>query len=73
MPGVFQNIDPHPPPSPPGDGECVRLWCGGRTHSLSGEGVGVNILEDTRHGSVLYVCKYFVILILYRMEINILE
>jgi hypothetical protein len=39
MSGVFQNIDP-PNPSPPG--ECVppRLWCGGRTHSLGGEGVG---------------------------------
>ncbi len=39
MYGVSQNIDP-PPPSPPG--ECVhpRLWCGGRTHSQGGEGVG---------------------------------
>jgi hypothetical protein len=61
MSGVFQNIDP-PTPSPPG--ECVppRLWCGGRTHSLGEEGVGggVNILEDARHSSVLYICKYFV-------------
>ncbi len=56
MSGVFQNIDPPPPQSPPG--EC--LWCGGRTHSLGGEGVGVNILEDARHSSVLYICKYFV-------------
>jgi hypothetical protein len=24
-------------------------------------GVGVNILEDARHCSVLYICKYFVI------------
>jgi hypothetical protein len=23
-------------------------------------GVGVNILEDARHSSVLYICKYFV-------------
>ncbi len=39
-----------------------RLWCGGRTHSLGGEGDGgrVNILEDARHSSVLYICKYFV-------------
>jgi hypothetical protein len=38
MSGVFQNID-HPPPPP---GECVPpcLWCGGRTHSLGGVGVG---------------------------------
>ncbi len=58
MSGVFQNID-LPPPSPPG--ECVpfRLWCGGRTHSLGGEGVGVKILEDARHCSVLYICKYW--------------
>jgi hypothetical protein len=43
-----------PTPSPPS--ECVppRLWCGGRTHSLSVEGVGVNILEDARHCFVLY-------------------
>ncbi len=42
MSGVFQNIDP-PTSSPPG--ECVpsRLWCGGRTHSLGGEGVGGSI------------------------------
>jgi hypothetical protein len=61
---VFQNIDPPPPSSL---GECVppRLWCGGRTHSLGGEGVGVNILEDARHSSVLYICKYFVVLRIY--------
>jgi hypothetical protein len=58
MSGVFQNIDP-PPPSLPG--ECVpsHHWCGGRTHSLGGEGVGVNSLEGARHCSVLYLCKYF--------------
>ena len=47
MSGVFQNIDP-PPPHHPG------------IHSLGGEGVGVNILEDARHSFVLYICKYFV-------------
>jgi hypothetical protein len=38
-----------------------RLWCGGED-TLAGwrEGWGVNILEDVRHSSVLYVCKYFV-------------
>ncbi len=60
MSGVFRNIDPAPTPSPLS--ECVppRLWCGGRTHSLGGEGVGVNSSEDARHCSVLYICKYFV-------------
>jgi hypothetical protein len=47
MSGVFQNIDP-PPPSPPG--VCVPprgLWCGGRTHSLGGEGGGGSIFWKT--------------------------
>jgi len=36
-----------PTPSPPG--ECVpsRFWCGGRTHSLGGEGGGVSIFWKT--------------------------
>jgi hypothetical protein len=29
-----------PTPSPPGECVPLRLWCGGRTHSLGGEGVG---------------------------------
>jgi hypothetical protein len=39
-----------------------RIWCGGRIHSLGGEGVGggVKSSEDARHCSVLYICKYFV-------------
>jgi hypothetical protein len=42
--------------------ECTaRHWCGGRTHSLGGEGVGGSIVWKTpRHCSVLYICKYFV-------------
>jgi hypothetical protein len=44
MSGVFRNIDP-------------PLWCGGRTHSLGGEGVWVNSSEDARHCSVLYMVK----------------
>jgi hypothetical protein len=43
-------LTPHP----------LTAWCSGRTHSLGGEGVGVNSSEDARHCSVLYVCKYFV-------------
>jgi hypothetical protein len=53
MAGVFQNIDPLPP-SPPGGA--------GGGHTRCGEGGwGVNILEDERHSSVLYVCNYFVL------------
>jgi hypothetical protein len=37
-----------------------RLWRGGgHTHWVE-RGWGVNILEDARHSSVLYICKYFV-------------
>ncbi len=38
MSGIFQNIDPPPPHRPAR--VCPRLWCGGRTHSLDGEGGG---------------------------------
>ncbi len=58
MAGVFQNIDP-PSPSPPG--ECVPpppLRCGGKTHSLGGEGGG----GFERRQTQLYVCKYFVVI-----------
>jgi hypothetical protein len=60
MSGVFQNIDPPPLSSP---GECVLPAFGaGVEDTLAGwrGGWGVNILEDVRHSSVLYVCKYFV-------------
>jgi hypothetical protein len=56
MAGVFQNIDP-PIPLTARRVCTSRLWCGGRG------GWGVNILEDARHSSVLYVhtvYKYFV-------------
>jgi hypothetical protein len=55
MSGVFQNID-LPPPSQPG--ECVPAFgaVGGHTRWLE-RGWGVNILEDARHSSVLYICK----------------
>jgi hypothetical protein len=59
MSGVIQNIDP-PPLSPPS--ECVPSAFGvGEGHTRWAErGVVVNILEDVRHSSVLYICKYFV-------------
>jgi hypothetical protein len=60
MSGVFQNIEA-PPPSPPG--ECVSppLLRGEDTLSGWRGRWGVNILEDARHSSVLYICKYFVV------------
>jgi hypothetical protein len=39
------------------------LWCrrGGHTRWVErGWGVNIYILEDARHCSVLYICKYFV-------------
>jgi hypothetical protein len=45
--GVFQNIDLPPTPSPPGTRWVER-------------GSGVNISEDAKHCSVLYIRKYFV-------------
>jgi hypothetical protein len=61
MSGVFQNINPRPVPSPPG--ECVPPAFGrGGGHTRWVErGWGINILEDARHCSVLYTRKYFVI------------
>jgi hypothetical protein len=60
MSGVFRNID-SPTPSLPG--ECVPPAFGaggGHTHWVE-RGWGVNILEEARHSSVLYICKYFVV------------
>ncbi len=59
MSGVFQNIAP--PPHRPAS-ECVLpLPLVRGEDTLAGrKGVGVNIFEDARHGSVLYICKYFV-------------
>ncbi len=59
MSGVLQNIDPPPPhrpasvyPPPPPLVWGETLYIGGKRR--------VNILEDARHSSVLYICKYFV-------------
>jgi hypothetical protein len=61
MSGVFQNIDlppPHRPasvfPPPPAFGAG-----GGHTRWVE-RGWGVNIFEDPRHSSVLYICKHSV-------------
>jgi hypothetical protein len=59
MSGVFQNIDP-PPPHPLASVYPPALSAGGGHTRWLERGWGVNILEDVRHSSVLYVCKYFV-------------
>ncbi len=59
MAGVFQNIDP-PPPHRPASVYPPPLVRGEDTLTGWRGGCGVNILEDARHSSVLYVCKYFV-------------
>ncbi len=46
--GVFQNIDP-PPPFHPASVSSPPHQRRGGTHSLGGEGVGVNISEDARY------------------------
>jgi hypothetical protein len=62
MSGVFQNIDPPhlltarrvcvPPPPLVRGKDTLAGW----------RGVwGVNIFEDARHSSVLYICKYFML------------
>ncbi len=63
MSGVFQNIDP-PPPSLPSECEPPPppplVGGGGHTRWVERGVGGVNILEDARHSSVFYLCKYFV-------------
>jgi hypothetical protein len=56
MSGVFRNIDP-PPPHRPAGGPFGAS--GGHTRWVE-RGWGVNSLEDARHCSALYICKYFV-------------
>jgi hypothetical protein len=56
---VFQNIDP-PPLNRPASVYPPPLVRGEDTSRGGEVGWGVNILEDARHSSVLYICKYFV-------------
>ncbi len=51
----------YPPPLERGEDTLVR-----------GRGGWVNILEDARHSSVLYICKYFVDLIHIQISITVL-
>jgi hypothetical protein len=59
MSRVFQNID-LPPPSPPAFVYPPPLVWGEDTLAGGRRGWGVNILEDARHSSVLYIRTYFV-------------
>jgi hypothetical protein len=63
MSGVSQNIDPTPSPARRVcSSECIPSHLVRGEDTLTGwrAGWGVNILEDARHCSVLYFCKYFV-------------
>jgi len=53
---VFQNIDP-PPPLRPASVYPPPLFRGEDTLAGWRRGWGVNILEDARHGSVLYLYR----------------
>ncbi len=59
--GIFQNTDPHPPHRPASVYPPPHLVR--REDTLAGwrGGWEVNILEDAKHSSVLYICKYFVV------------
>ncbi len=61
MSGVFQIIDPPHSPHRPTSVYPLPLVLGEDTLAGCRGGLGVNILEDARHSSVLYICKYYVI------------
>ena len=54
MSGVFQNIDPPPPHRPASMYPPPAFGAGGGHTRWVERGLGVNILEDARHCSVLY-------------------
>jgi hypothetical protein len=60
MAGVSKILTPHPPHRP-ASVYPPPLVRGEDTLARGRGGWGVNILEDVRHSSVLYVCKYFVL------------
>ncbi len=51
-----------PPPHHPASVYTPRFWCGGRTHTLGGKGVGGQYFgrHQTLLCTLLYKCKYFV-------------
>jgi hypothetical protein len=60
MSNVFQNID-LPPPHRPASVYLPAFGAGGGNTRWVKRGWGVNILEDARHCTVLYIRKYFVV------------
>jgi hypothetical protein len=76
MSGVFQNIDPPPPHRPASVYPLPLVRAGGGHTRWVERGWGVNILEDARHCSVLYIHKYFVVptvytlLMRYELQLN---
>ncbi len=57
MSGVFQNIDPPPDHRlASASVSSPRLWCGGRTHSLGGEGSGWSIFWKTPDTALFSTC-----------------
>jgi hypothetical protein len=53
MSGVFPTIDPHPLTA---RRVHVRLWSGGRTHLLGGEGVGGSIVRKKLDTALYSIC-----------------
>jgi hypothetical protein len=64
MSGVFQNIAPPPTTPLTARQVCTPQPLVRGEDTLAGRRGGwwVNCLEDARHCSVLYLCKYFVVL-----------
>jgi hypothetical protein len=63
MSGVFRNIDPPPPHRPASVYQRGGPFGAGGEHTRQVErGWWVNSSEDARHCSVLYICRYFVVL-----------
>ncbi len=66
MSGVFQNIDPPPPHRPATVYVPPAFGAGGGHTRWVERGWGINISEDARHSSVLYVstlCTYHSLLL----------
>jgi hypothetical protein len=72
MSGVFRNID-RPPPHRQASVYPLASDAGGGHTRWEERGWGVNSLEDARHCSLLYICKYFKSLLLFQIAIRLLQ